>query len=172
MRPHSKSTLSRWAATHANKLFTRMFNATSVSDILTLMEIDGPTANVYEFNVIDKTAHRVPSSTLEWPVLFLLSCFHRKHVLDGYRPTIREATRALGDWFNRFNWRIALSGSPDNPWRSLYSKHHPVHPVPEDLVDQNALPLLRAMHQKLWDRACYFERTFAHRHSFKHKSLF
>jgi hypothetical protein len=131
-------------------LFSTWVKGMAECDVLQLVKCGTASPQVFVFDPSAAAVFRLPPGELCWPIEFLVSCFHKKHIFPCSRsPPLSELGSALRSWKNRTLWKYVFKAGlvedTSSPWAWLKSpKPHvvecnvPVPPRVKDFVDVTA----------------------------------
>jgi len=88
------------------RLFLQLIRGMSLDDMVALLHIEAAANPVYMYDPLSKTASRADLKVLPWPVCFLLSRYHKKHIFCfPKKPSLGQIGKALRKFENATNWR-------------------------------------------------------------------
>ena len=86
-------------------MFRRMVRGHSLCDINWMMDVEGIKKSIYMYDP-DKKCTRRPDSEIPWPVLYILTRYHRKHRINfGKTPRMEWISEALNNFTQKMKWR-------------------------------------------------------------------
>ena len=123
----------------------------SVGEFVSMLNISKREPDIYMYNPVARTTSRPKLGWIRWPVVFLLSCFHRKHVFaDRKIAPMSELGTAIRCMMDRFRWSMALKDNEeDKRWSFLRSKKRLVKPC-WFALDEQLETILRGYGEKLF----------------------
>ena len=63
--------------------------------------------SLYVYNPFEQSAYIPPSGTTPWPIEYLVTAFHKKHVFaPRHVPNSASISRFISQWDNRTRWRL------------------------------------------------------------------
>ena len=78
-----------------------------------LLDVGVYSPTVYLFDPIAKSAVKPDPGQLPWPMEFLLTAYHRKHVFTERKdPCLSQVSDALHKWEHKLRWRLHFASIP------------------------------------------------------------
>ena len=141
---------------------TKGLSARMISSLLACGQDQDPL--LYHYDPIRKDALLANATSAPWPVQWICTSFHRKHVFPPARlPEISSLSKSMAIWENRTRWKLwfAENGGEDDEdtakWRFMHSKNADCKPCPY-LIDPNASCFLRQVSESV---LCHARRATA-----------
>ena len=144
------------------RLFLSLIRGMSEHELLALSKCGLGSPGVYIYDFQSASAYTPNAGEIAWPVEYLFSRHHRKHVFVPRKPpSLSEVGRALMNWDAKIRWKFHFWQSPDsNPWKELFSKGQNTAwcntPIPAYLEDYIAECKKQVFDSCKQARSCFF----------------